>query len=664
MLNGAEVPLTLRRSLSQTCDPHRAYIYLEVGSFEDTVGRIKHDDLDIPKGALSSSFFFKAAAKIPVDTVGVHRYPLDRNIETRSEAGGSVSNSRTFGWIIVRVALRDGVKVVSVESPFVLKSTADSDLICEIREHNGLSLLWRCLVPKASSHDKNSPAGNDLVSVPADIVPFLHDGSYTFSLLALPRTLSVKHEAELTSFGEEEKAIEIITPPPFSPQSYGKGLILEEEVTMTTLDTSREEDTASQVHVTVCSFRLGSFSGVQGAVEVPEQRMLVFRSPVAITNCLALPVAVQVRVNIQSSTEKQPGNQGLNRLYSSYAEWVDLGVLDCGESVNWTGATSSDKVQLRVRFVGIDGDNSRRFPGWSSAVYIPALDKSPQGISRPAKFGSKPFARMRVLDAESIPLHLSVAFQGGKNSGLGEPAIDENIRSFSQTLSTGTRAVAIFVPYWIVDSTNQDLEFFSGASVAGQLDKSVQFDSGRNERDDATSTLGLAELLDNENFLHIPSTRSFDVMMVGDQSTTRLTVRKRVERKTRNSLRRLASPWSDPIPLQSEGRSQHDITVLAPKSEKNENVSSADDLRGFDRFMLQSNVVSAPERFGGLVGTKLIHIVNRYSILNETGRDFEIASDFSNATVVLVRATGIPHPFHFDDSRPLRMRFKEFGWTW
>ncbi len=663
VVDGSEVPLTLKRSLSQTCDPHRAYIYLEIGSFEDTVGRIRHDDFDIPKGALSSSFFFKAAAKVPVDTVGVHRYPLDRNSETRAEGNGTASDSRVFGWIIVRVALRDGIKVVSVESPFVLKSTADSNLICEIRDFHGLSLIWRCLVPKADRQIQGTRCREDLVSVPADIVPFLHDGSYSFSVFALPRTLSVGHEAELTSFGGN-KAIQVDTPPPFSPQSYGKGMIGEEEITLETLQPDGEGESFDEIHLTVCSFRIGSFSGVRAAIEVPEQRMMVFRAPLAIRNCLALPVAVQVRVKGQGVGEKSQHNQGLVRLKTFLSEWEDLGVLECGQSVNWTGANSIEKVQLRVRFVGTDGDNSRRFPGWSSAIYIPAREESSRASTKHVDPIPKAFARMKVFDADNISLNLSVAFDDDINAGSMDPGVHSDIRSLSHTLSAGTRAVSIYVPYWIVDSTNQDLEFFSGATIAGQLGNESQPDHDNDFNDGRHSSLGLAELLDNANFLNLPSSRSFDVMMLGDESSTRLMVRKRLARQSRNLMRRLTPPWSDPIPLQAERLSQYDITVLAPNVEKDERGPDAEDIRSFDRFVLRSKVLTAPEKFGGKLGTKLIHVVNRYCILNETGRDVEIASDYGLGLSVLVRGTGIPQPFHFDDTSPIRVRFKEFGWTW
>jgi hypothetical protein len=223
--------------------------------------------------------------------------------------------------------------------------------------------------------------------------------------------------------------------------------------------------------------------------------------------------------------------------------------------------------------------------------------------------------------------------------------------------------VSIFVPYWIIDSTNQDLEFFSGMAIAGQLGKESESEYHPDSDSDERHSLGLAELLDNANFLNLPSSRSFDVFMLGDQSSTRLMVRKRPARQRRGKMRRLAPPWSDPIPLQAERPSSHDITVLDPKVE-DERASDVDDIRSFDRFILRSRVVAAPERFGGRLGTKLVHVVNRYSILNETGRDVEVASEYELASPTIVRGTGVPHPFHFDDNSPMRLRFKEFGWSW
>ena len=70
LLSGSEAPLYLKRSLSQSCDPHQAHISIELGSFEDTVGRVERLDTLSSKG---SRFSYKIAAKVPVDKVGIHQ---------------------------------------------------------------------------------------------------------------------------------------------------------------------------------------------------------------------------------------------------------------------------------------------------------------------------------------------------------------------------------------------------------------------------------------------------------------------------------------------------------------------------------------------------------------------------------------------------------------
>jgi hypothetical protein len=660
--------LTLKRSLSQTCDPHRAYIHLEIGNFEDTIGRVNHDDFEVPKGTRSSSFFFKAAAKIPVDAVGVHRYPLDRNVDLRPEVKSARSDSRALGWIIVRVALKGSVKVVWIESPFVLKSAADADLLCEVRDQTGLSLLWRCLIPKKEL-DRTK---DGIYSVPADIVPFIHDGLYRLSVIALPRSSSYLHEAEVVS--TRGACLEISTPPPFSSDSFGKGLIGEEEIALPTLGLSSypdfdsnitNNDYSEKIHLTVCAIRIGTvnLSPVDTTIEVPEQRMIYFRSPLVIMNFLALPIAVQVRMKSHQSTSLQSntsnsGEQKLIRRMTLYSDWEDLGVLDCGASVHWTGSLASNEVQMRVRFVGTDGDNSRRFPEWSSTVEIPARSGGP---GRAKNVNLRVLSKIKVLDAENTSLSLSVAIELGNNS-LRNQLEEESIRDFCHGFSSATRVVSLFVPYWIVDGTRQDLEFYAGSAVAGQLEGVHSAEIGKGNGEFGT-TLGLAELMDNQDFLETSSKSEFDVLMVGEDNSSRLTVRKRLARKGRLTIKTNASPWSDPIVLSSQ-KKQHDITVLSRVNAADNLSISSDDPRSFDRLVLRSRVVNATEKFGGSLGTKLIHVVNRYAVLNETGRDIEIDSNGGTQANISVNASSHPQPFHFDDSRPVRFRFKEYGWTW
>jgi hypothetical protein len=677
--NGCEVPLTLKRSLSQSCDPHRAYIFLELGSFEDTVGRVQHDEFDNPKGSRWSNFFFKTAAKIPVDMVGVHRYPLDRNVEKRTDLQVQGADSRALGWIIVRVALKGGIKVVSVESPFVLKSNADSDLLCEIRDHNGLSLLWRCLIPK-TDEDHATSSNSKVISVPADIVPFLRDGAFVFSVMALSRESHVAHEAELLSVSQEG-AVEVPTPPPFSPSSFSRGVISESEIALAPISPKNDGHEgfgirSEKIFLNVCSVRIGSFSGVTPTIDVPEQCMLFFRSPLVFKNHLALPVTIQVRVKKPILSEKKQSSSGsppsrksgeplARQPTSIVGDWEDLGILDCAQSVNWTGALSSDKVELRVRFAGRDGENSRLFPSWSTSISIPAKEKGAKANTRSASASATAVSQMKILDASGVPLYLSISLAGSSGGGESDPTAHDNIRLLSQNFVPAARVVSIYVPYWIVDGTGQDLEFFSGASVAGQLSN---LNPGRGkqplqQRNGITS--GLAELLEDDKLIHLPSRSPFEVMMIGDHRSTRLTVRRSLTRKNGKSIqKRIVSPWSEPIPLRADQNSQYDVTVLSPSDSASQESPDGRDITADHRCALRSSIINAPARFGGNLGTKLIRIVNRYAILNEMGRDIEIASEYGHGIPILVRAASRPRPFHFDDSSPMRFRFKEFGWSW
>jgi len=478
------------------------------------------------------------------------------------------------------------------------------------------------------------------------------------------------HESKIIS--GVKNTVEVSTPSPFSPKSFGRGLIGEEEIVLPTLvrpnEIHQEHDAIlrsdEKVHLTACAVRIGSasFSRVDSSIEVPEQRMIFFRSPLVIRNFLALPIAVQVRVKSLSTVIT---NNNLNIDGGDHSEklagWEELGVLDCGESVPWTGSPSSDPVEFRVKFVGTDGDNSRRYPGWSSPVIVPPREND-RRLGR--YYNSRTVAKMKVSDADDVTLNLSVAFDFGNDvSGIDQSEY-ESIRYYCQKFSSATRVASIFVPFWIIDGTHEDLEFFAGSPIAGQLDRGVTTDSDEDNGQKFGNTLGLAELMDNQNFLNTSSGSGFDVLMIGDENAPRLTVRKRLSRNERLLVQKNALPWSDSIPLQGGQKAKHNITVLTPDVMSGNEKSKIDDGQCFDRLVLRSSTVEANTRFGGQLGTKLIHIVNRYSISNETGRDIEIAANTGTSRNLIVSATTSPQPFHFDDSRQIRFRFKEFGWAW
>ena len=656
--NGSEVPLSLKRTLSQSCDPHRAYILIELGSFEDTVGRIEHQDLDIQKGSLSSMFFYKVVAKVPVDTVGVHRYPLDRNVDLKSTSRKLGSDSRPLGWIIVRVALHGGIKLVSIESPLALKNNTDADLLCEVRAHDRLSLLWRHLVPK--SYGKESVPSMSFV--PVDIVPFLHDRSHELSVEALPRMTSFHHESELSSSGGRN-SITVKAPPPFSRTSLSRGLIEESHLMFKTWSPSGIVGTPTvsteHVHLNVCSLRVGTFDSSQlgnPSESIPEQRMLFFRSPLAVRNHLAFPIVVQVRVK---RDDERGGQTLIGDSHHDEMGWEDLGVLECGQTVSWTGATPQHDVEMRVKFVAKDPETSRRFVSWSSIASIP-----PTGAG--LKAGEKtydsralgPLSKMRILDTSGILLGLSIAV-GGDAKGL-ETGSEDSIKSLSTKLSPASRVVSIYVPFWVVDGTGQDLEFSSKSLVAGQFDARDDFlQNGDSVGTSPGLTMGLAELLEDAKLSHLPSRSSFSILLIGDERSRKLMVRQRLRREYTG--KDVVAPWSDTIPLKAPDNKHFDVTVMPPSKDFKYWTEQNGTL---EPYALRSRVVSAPEKFGGHLGTKIVHVVCRYAIVNELGREIEIIAEHSRGAPVLIRADGKPKPFHFDDSGPIQLRPKEFGWVW
>ena len=652
------MPLSLKRTLSQSSDPHRAYILIELGSFEDTVGRIDHLELDTPKGSLSKVFFYKVVAKVPVDTVGVHRYPLDRNVDLRSSLRTiKDSDSRSVGWLIVRVALQGGIKFVSIESPLAVKNDTDSDLLCEIRAHDRLSLLWRSLIPKPEERKQSLVRSY----VPADIVPYVNDKSCEVTVAALPRNASFSHESELAS-SDGRHAIQIRAPRPFSQSSLSRGLIDEVDVTFTAFNARGPATFSEQVHLNVCSLRIGTFDASQLGRDssdlIPEQRMLLFRSSLAVRNYLAFPIAVQVRVKTTSAMSML-GATSVDDDEMDIARWEDLGILECGEATSWTGAVSVDQVEMRVKFVSKKPEKSRRFASWSSIATIPAMDTERRREAQCHNHNSVTNrVKLRMVDTSGLPLDLSVAIGGG--SKKGDISMD-SIKQFSAALPPASRVASIYVPFWIVDSTGQDLEFSSRSLVAGQFDSRTDFgQSVDSVGGDPGLTMGLAELLEDAKLSHLPSKSSFFIFLLGDERSKKLTIRQRVMRE--QAGKGFYAPWSEPIPLRASDNRHFDVTAPPPPREfKN---FLADQNRTLEPYALRSRVISAPEKFGGELGTKIVHVVCRYAIVNELGREIEIIAEHSQGTPILVRADGRPKPFHFDDSGPIQFRPREFGWVW
>jgi hypothetical protein len=642
---------------------------VEFGSFEDTVGRVNQPPT--PKGSRSSTFYYRTAAKIPVDTVGVHRYPLDLNLGKRHENQASThgSTSRSLGWVIVRVALHGGVKMVSIESPLVVKNISDSDILCEVRDNDGLSSLWRTLIPKVTVR-------GGFVPVPADLAPFIHEKEYTFSAIALSRESSFQHESELQST-DKGFGTRLSLRPPYSEAAFVRGLVDETVISVPVLKESSEN--GDSVFLSVCSLRVGTFSmehstrlqqGSKSEAEVPEQRMLLFRSPLVVRNHLALPVRVQARLKgpSKSSSERADPPDAFTEEYqdrTDNSDWTDLGMLECGRDVSWTGAIPSEKVEIRIKLTGLDGGTSRQFPNWSTPVSLQSDQISLRQATRSSSASSfSKLSKLKLFDSSKKALLVSLAMSRGSQPTESTSSFD-NVQDLSRHMPSGSRVVSLYTPFWIVDGTGLDLQYRSGSSfIAGQVDAGVSLNKDKGMQWDTTgSTLGLGELLDDNDLLYLPSRLSFQVLMIGDETSTKLQVRRRLTRM--HLSRESVSSWSDPIPLTSEERSHHDTAVMPPShllNNSGEERLGASDV--VEPFALRSRIMRAPETLGGSFGTKLVHIVCRYAVVNELGLEIEIVGDHGQGTPVAISADGRARPFHFDDSGPVRFRPKEFGWQW
>jgi len=622
------------------------------------VGRIDRSKLATPAGKLSKMFFYKIVAKVPVDTVGVHRYPLDRNVDQRSSLRTiTEEDSRSLGWLIVRVALQGGIKVVSIESPLAVKNDTDSDLLLEIRAHDRLSLLWRSLILKP---DNRKPAAVKSY-VPVDIVPFVNDRSCEVTVAALSRSACFDHESQFGA-NDDKYSLRIRAPRPYSQTSLTRGLIDEVDVTFPAFNPRGPARISEQVHVNACSLRIGMFDASplerDSSDLIPEQRMLLFRPPLVIRNYLAYPICVQVRAKAVSSVSMLGAMSG-DESRKDEALWEILGVLECGEAARWTGAVSSDDVEMRVKFISKKPEKSRRFNSWSSVTKIPAMNGERRKQAHNERFTSTRRLKMRITDTSSLPLDLSVAVCGGFSRSVDVK--HDNMKEFSDALPPASRVASIFVPFWIVDSTGLDLEFSARGLLAGQVDSRADFGSNMDlTGNDPRPSIGLAELLEDARLHHLPSKSSFSVHLLGDDRSRKLSIRQRISREQAGKGSCAAS-WSKPIYLRSSDNRYRDVTAPSPpKAFKNSLTAHHPN----EPYALRSRIVSAPQKFGGKLGTKIVHVVCRYAIVNELGREIEIVTDHSQSIPILIRADGKPKPFHFDDSGPIQFRPREFGWVW
>lgn len=678
LASGREIPLSLRRAISQSCDPHRAQITVELGSFEETVDRVNHSKYNVPKGSRSTTFFYKAFGRIQVDAVGVQEVSFYENTELLSQ--NVHKTTAAVGKIVVRISLKGGIKLVSIESPMLWCNATEQDLHCEVRDRNGIVQLWSSTIRKISEIEDETDRLLATDPVPADLVPWIDNSMATLSLSALSERIQSQTNNDAVSST-------IVPPLPYSRNSISRGIVAETEVSL--LAISSQE--TNLYFLSACSLRLGSFEVAPASRTrantrkptvslVPQQRMLFLRAPIVVVNQLPVLMQVQVRRKLQSARGTHVSSSNLVGLTNASSSslvglvapmemtidsrdrqveeehWTDLGVVSCGKSVRWMGAQASQEVEMRVKLLDVRDKSSEQFPCWSTVASV-----LPETTTRRDRDAGDASMNMTVNDEAGTSLTLSVHVRAGLGVNENDDFGLEDVRSFASLLDEAHRVVRVSVPYWIVDSSGLELEFLSNKPIAGQAMRALQKSRPRSWKAQSLSCLGLAnvakiEQLDDDSL-------SFEVLMIGHERASRLTMRHRHTRfhGENRGMSQYTSSWCEPFSLQTTENTFTEVTVFNPPGFPEGDSQEASNL---EPLALRYEVVKAPAKCGGLNGTKIIHIFSRYKIINEMGRDIEIIAGHGHKEPITIEATGFQVPFHFDDSDPIRFRPKEFGWLW
>eukprot|EP00562_Extubocellulus_spinifer_P016440 CAMPEP_0178577680 /NCGR_PEP_ID=MMETSP0697-20121206/21133_1 /TAXON_ID=265572 /ORGANISM="Extubocellulus spinifer, Strain CCMP396" /LENGTH=4375 /DNA_ID=CAMNT_0020212987 /DNA_START=145 /DNA_END=13272 /DNA_ORIENTATION=+ len=691
---GKEIPLSLKRDMTQSCNPHQAYISLEIGSFD-------HGEAGSENGGSWNKLLhsqYRAVGRVPVDSVGVHTFVLHRTAPVKANIGRANDPS-----LIVRVALRGGVKIVSIESPIILCNTTGREMYCEIAAHkSGKRLLHGAIAPAAAASSAQSIENasklplRSTFPIPVHFVPLIDQG-----LLSL--SISCSEDA----YGLSGISSPMAVPPRFSKNSANRGMIKVSEMSLVTSEDRR----GSRSYINCASVRIGSLPDelvnaraetrdgrpedptqtTSSSAFIPEQRLVRFRPPVAISNYLATAIRLQVRVKgrrqatLQTSlswmntrSSRSNSSDGANATCTAEEGWVDLGIVHSGESTSWLGAKSSDRVEMRVKLLMGNArgrDFSRAFPHWSTPITVPAEDYI-SSSSKDVDLVSS--SKMVVQDAGGTNLPLSLALEARLNVTTSKDLPKDDAKEFAHTIGRAPRSLAIFVPLWVVDSTGIDLEYATSSShIAGQVHpdlisskKTKDFPTNGDERDTLTtkplSVLqhGLADLLQDDEFAHLEGRSPFCVYMVGEERPKKLSIRRQVTRRKQRGLDLdiVSSVWSSPISLRVPENKKQDVSVRPPRKLP-WSAAKQTSQQYLEPLALRSRMTLAPERLGGRFGTKLVHIVNRYSLVNLLDQDLEVVARRSRNTAV-VRVGGNPLPFHFSDNGTIRIRPRDYGWVW
>lgn len=312
---------------------------------------------------------YKAMGRVPVDSVGVYTLTLHLTVsdkanlpETNFGGGGDDPT------IIVRVALHGGIKVVTVESPVALCNTTGRSLYCEVMAPKSGNRLIHAKIPPTDISSASKLSLPLVFPVPAHLIPFIDDGRLSLTVSCAEDAHGMSRISSLLSIPER-----------FSKRSANRGIIRLSEMSLLATGSYRR----IQLNINSASIRIGSlpeeyvkavpdsneatFDSIGFSSFIPEQRLVLFRPPIVITNHLPTAIRVQVRNKDreQASLQKslswinlRGGKPASNSFISSAANdvWEDLGIVCCGEATNWLGARGSDRVEMRVKLLM---DNAR-----------------------------------------------------------------------------------------------------------------------------------------------------------------------------------------------------------------------------------------------------------------------------------------------------------------
>ena len=341
------------------------------------------------------------------------------------------------------------------------------------------------------------------------------------------------------------------------------------------------ETAFESISVIACSIRRG---------DALDQKMVLFRGVLSFVNHLPYSVAVQVH--------KESTDIGSN--------WLDIGEAGSGQIIHSPLARQVDFFRVKVLH-----ENPDLFPTWSSHLAIKS-NLAPKQLT--------------VVDQKGVPLRLSVSLETNQN--LRDVNSSDNIRDAANALNESQTVLEIYVPFILVDSARQSLEFKSGATVIGQ-----HRSQGNSSRD-----LGLSNIQK-----HSSQMKNVDTYMIEDSSS--LAVRQRVNQD-------ISAPWSDAIAMTSK-KSIERIVVPRPMSPISRPI------------MLCTKRYTAPNSLGGSK-TMVILLQNQYSLSNQLPCDIEIISTnkwgrSQKKKSLVVRSNSPPVPIHFDDSGFIRLRPTEIG---